>query len=875
MLRRRIFSSAMASVMALSSVAVVANAEETASAVKSKADLEAYVNSFDSFRSNELYDYGSISGENFLNALEYADNVLADDESSEDDYTVAYAMIEAVYNSLTIYTVEELKALVASCTGIYETNNIYNEELGDARYDADSFSTFEGAYEEADSVLDSNDSRIITDAYEQLEAAKKNLAPLTAVSKSQFRTAIKAYEAALQTEWDYDTWRVGTIDTGWAYWGYQGQTVAFGTLYDHAASLEGTINTAYEELDEIKALNKTTAPNLVDAYNACVAATTVLKGFTPDDTNRATKDNVKSLLNQYHGRLVYDYNSTSAEELYEKVLDVVGEDNITVLQSLNEAGSTDYFAADEVTDPFCIDDASYTVDPNGGIHKGSVTKLISAELTIKSTVAYYICLDDDGFWNGTVSLTKPVDGKYKLISKKSAADLTAYIPVTSDMLTADTDNHKKNNVIDGDGPFEVVDAATNGYSGNISNGVSHYWGNADGLSVGDAAVDTKQIGQWGAISSIIDGNTYKSGTIDADQEMNGTTVSGNPTFADLADAMTLAEIYIAGDKAAIAESGIYAIDTTDSIAAGSAKGSSAEWTMVYRYLKYALADKYDASYGTHTKAEVVELIDKCYELAELTGDAALFATNHNKLVTARQDALDWVKAANKDKKYKDNVSAPEIAGGAFDGYIATDVYNSLWGQYEKLQNDYNAFKYSYDDIYEAIANAKILIDDGDITGTPELLAAIEKTALKLSTIDVLYNTDGDEIEENEAFTSDRFFQGFNRVMTKDEDYTLATDSGDVKVAHNKADGKNWSHGELVAAYEAMQALIDAQLNPAVKLGDVDGNGTVNALDAAALLKNVVNGVAMDLAVADYDASGAANALDAAAILKAVVNGTAN
>ena len=416
MLRRRIFSSAMASVMALSSVAVVANAEETASAVKSKADLEAYVNSFDSFRSNELYDYGSISGENFLNALEYADNVLADDESSEDDYTVAYAMIEAVYNSLTIYTVEELKALVASCTGIYETNNIYNEELGDARYDADSFSTFEGAYEEADSVLDSNDSRIITDAYEQLEAAKKNLAPLTAVSKSQFRSAIKAYEAALQTEWDYDTWRVGTIDTGWAYWGYQGQTVAFGTLYDHAASLEGTINTAYEELDEIKALNKTTAPNLVDAYNACVAATTVLKGFTPDDTNRATKANVKSLLNQYHGRLVYDYNSTSAEELYEKVLDVVGEDNITVLQSLNEAGSTDYFAADEVTDPFCIDDASYTVDPNGGIHKGSVTKLISAELTIKSTVAYYICLDDDGFWNGTVSLTKPVDGKYKLIT---------------------------------------------------------------------------------------------------------------------------------------------------------------------------------------------------------------------------------------------------------------------------------------------------------------------------------------------------------------------------------------------------------------------------------------------------------------------------
>ena len=78
MLRRRILASAMASVMALTSVAVVASAEETVSAVKSKADLEAYVKSFDSFRENELYDYGSISGENFLSALEYADNVLAD-----------------------------------------------------------------------------------------------------------------------------------------------------------------------------------------------------------------------------------------------------------------------------------------------------------------------------------------------------------------------------------------------------------------------------------------------------------------------------------------------------------------------------------------------------------------------------------------------------------------------------------------------------------------------------------------------------------------------------------------------------------------------------------------------------------------------------
>ena len=73
MLRRRILASAMASVMAIGSVAVVASAETATAAttqVKSRDDLKAYISSLDSFRSTKIYDYGSISGENFLNALE-------------------------------------------------------------------------------------------------------------------------------------------------------------------------------------------------------------------------------------------------------------------------------------------------------------------------------------------------------------------------------------------------------------------------------------------------------------------------------------------------------------------------------------------------------------------------------------------------------------------------------------------------------------------------------------------------------------------------------------------------------------------------------------------------------------------------------------
>ena len=81
MLRRRILASAMASVMAIGSVAVVASAEDTAVAtkqIKTKADLEALVKSYDSFRTKEINDYGSESGEDFLDALEYAENVVAD-----------------------------------------------------------------------------------------------------------------------------------------------------------------------------------------------------------------------------------------------------------------------------------------------------------------------------------------------------------------------------------------------------------------------------------------------------------------------------------------------------------------------------------------------------------------------------------------------------------------------------------------------------------------------------------------------------------------------------------------------------------------------------------------------------------------------------
>ena len=840
----------MASVMALGSVAVVANAEETATAVKTKADLEAYIASFEGFRTNEINDYGSISGEKFLDAIEYADNVLADGESSVDDYTVAYAMVEATYNALKIYTADELKLLIDNNKANYESGNVYNEELGDPIFKEGGFETFEGAYEDAESVLDSADSRIITDAYEALESAVNGLSRYPVVTKAQFRAALKAYETMLQKEYAYDAWRVGSMGTDWVnlssvddetgYWGYSGQAVSYGVLYSHVASANEYINTAYEQMDEIKSLSKTSLTDIVKGCYAAENAVAIYNAWSADDTARGSKSGVSKLLNEYHGQLVYDYNTSAAEELFQAVSDFAGGDiKIQLWINDNAQSWLDLTDADDAAEFKALGtvwnakNAEYDVNPDFDGDPIKVEKLISASIDVKSSVQFYIPLDEDGYWTGeAMSASKPTEGDYKLVTKNVSVDLTEYIPVDSSMLTANTDNADINNILDG----------------------------ADDL----AGWTSEAIGQWGALQGSVSrgfGDTY----ITSDGEEV-------PMRTDLAAAMALVELYVANDKDAIKDGSnpIYKLDTTDSIAEDSAKGSSAEWTIVYRYLKYALEDKYSGSVSTHTKAEVEALIDTAYEIAELTGDAAMFAYNHNLLVDARQDALDWVKAANKDKKYKDNVSAP-------DGKTATMVWNTLNGYVTNLTNDYNAFKYSFEEVYLAIADAKAMIDDGDLEATADLTAALENTAYCLSVVQAMSVESENYSLDNDAYTSDRYFQGFNRVFTSTDDYTLNIDEKDGEVISEKIikpdnDAVSKTHRNLADAYEALKAAIAAQSEVAVLKGDVNGDGVVNALDAAALLKNVVDGVSMDAAVADYDANGTINALDAAAILTAIVNG---
>lgn len=725
MLRRRILASAMASVMALTSVAVVASADETTDVknVKTKADLEAYVKSLDTLKADGIYDYGTTSQTNFNNAYAYAENVLADAGSTVDNYTAAYSMLKNVVDGLTIYTADQLKTLITSCKKIYETDNTMENDdaiYEDDRDDDQNFSNFAAAYETAQDYVTSGDSSMITDAYEALDAAKKNLHALASVTKAQFRSALKSYETLIGKEDNYESWRRGTFKAGWLsdfngnYWviangGHESAYDTYGDLFDlikngdskvdmggwsealikveTGYTVDSFINTQYDELTKLEGTTKTTNPTIVAAYKAAQDAVLLYNNWAVDNVTRGTETSVKTLLKTYHNQLVAAYKKTTAEDVYTAIN--------------GKAPSASWI----------------TVNGSGKI-TGAAMKNETKE-----------------------SKTVTVSGVNYTVKKN--ADILKEITVTSDDVTDKT----------------------------------------------------------------------------------------------LAEALKIAEAYIAGDADAKDGSLIKAIDDTASITKATGK-SSAEWTLVYRYLKYALEDLFPAADATYKKADVVTLISNAYDLADTTGDAAVFAANHDALVDARQAAQAWVAAANKDKSYKD--------GAEVDGQTSTQVYNTLKGAYDALNNQLGDYKYSYGEIYNKIAEVSDMIDAGELKATDDLTKALNDLALKFTNAANFSN------EDNYIFDDERNLVDYNRLYTNSG---ATQDEKDVK-----------------AAYEALLAAVKTQTEVTVVLGDVDGNGAVNALDAAAILKAVVDGTVIDAKVGDVNADGSVNALDAAKILADIVAG---
>lgn len=736
MLRRRILASAMASVMALSSVAVIANADETKT-TKDKADLKALVESFEDIRNKDIYEKGSVSAERFLGALEYAENVLADPDATAKDYTAAYLMVEALKN-MDSYTAAQLADLVKKWQGVYDKQNILNDEIGDSEYD--NFDAFQDAFEAAEKLVNNDDVRLTTDAYLDLEAAAGNLSKKAGVKKSEFRTALKAYEAIIGKVNAYDTWRRGTISHSKIAWGAS-KTMTYNDLYvavmgDGVAEdikgdtwdvlelgtkkmLDGTavtgsalayIRDMYDEFDQIKSASYTTNDEILAAYNTCKLATEVFDAWTVDTTTRANKAKVDALLKQYHAQLVAKYKATSAVKLYKAL------------------GGTD-------------EDLAKLGDWTDEEHK-------YAGAALKSPNRVTIKVDADGYWG--VGGAKDV-----VVAKRS--DILRFIKVTAD----------------------DVDAA-------------------DGTAI----------------------------------------VLPDDTELYLKDIMAIAALYATEDKEKYSND-VYGLDTIGQVK--TANGSVTEWTLIYRAISYVLGDMFPGYTAPSSKklSDLEKLIADAYELAEKTGDAAIFNERHMATVDMRKVAILFVA---EYKAYGDAV-------GSID-----DMYGMLNTTVEALQKQYDAYKYSYAEIRDEMYAVAQDLDNGAIKDTAKIAQLLSQVAKDLSILEA----SDDELRPNQAFTKDRIFQPINRLQT----------------ANDPEDGQdpNGFEKALTASFEALKAAVkaDKEASQVVK-GDVNGDGKVTAADATEILKAVIGlRDAIATEVGDMNGDGAVTSADATEILKAQI-----
>lgn len=748
MLRRRILASAMASVMAIGSIAVVANAEdETATKeVKSREELDAFVKGFDDVIKNKIYDYGTNAAKNFQDAYDYAVNVLADNYAEPKDFTVAYAMLESVANPVP-RTVDDLKRLLDICKSTYESDNILNEELNDLVYDEGTFSDLQKAYVQAESALTSTDGCFINDSYDELDNAIGSLKEKTYITKAQFRNALKSYEALIQKQNDYDPWRRGTVsgyfddDYTQNYWavkeqGLTGEPATFGCVVNVIKYGTGAwgatvltkpvesgldvidyLNDVYKDLDSKKSISKTTDDKYIDAYNTALRAVEIFNNFKPDAEERANKASVTKLLEKYHKQLVARYATTKAEAVYKIVNKDEHGNSLTPKADWQDAGN----------------------------------KYYAASLT-----------------NEGLRGTFPIGDDGAGVTVASKGDLLKYVDVDSDVVKEYID-------------FDL------------------YAKKADGSYTDDG---------WNA----------------------------KVKDEALVKALTLVEEYMDGEYA-----GIHEIDKTGAVIEGKESGTVKEWTLVSRYLTYALEDIFKTSAPTtYSKSDVSKKIDLAYEWIEKTGDAYVFNDVHVKLVKAVQNAHNWMKDANSDKLYKD-ITKYDFGG---EDLNATAVVNKMDAAIKAVTDKYADYKYSYQEIYDEIASVKEKIDENEYNKTQGLTDALVATAKALSTVA--------PEEGNEAFTADREWVGYNRLRT----------SG----------GANASEKALKSAYETLLAEVEKAQVKAVH-GDVDEDGDVDFIDAQIVLKAYVEGTVDTLKkeTADYDQDGDIDIIDASAILKAYVN----
>lgn len=897
MLRRRIFSSAMASVMALSSIAVVAQAEET-KAFKEKADLDKLINETlgDYWRENTLVTYADSYVDAMNSVLDTAEAILNNANSTAKDFTVAYYMVKGAEAHLHHYTLADLAKLVEQDRPLREDDNILNEELMDNRYDPDLKQAFDDAWDEALSVVEyeSIDPNEIDNAYVDLDNAD-NLEELPTVTKGDYRAAIKAVEDIIANASKYDRWRRGSMANCWAFnsnldpdtgfgWAFSRQTISYGALVDTMLSTLDKINEKYEYIDNIKNLVKTSDETLVAMCNWAEYIGQNFKEWKPDNVNRGTKTNITALLKEYHNQMVYDFEKAASEDAI-SLITSADADLLVVVDG--EELEADVATGDDAWDVTI----GYTKLLDGSNLKCYCSrdswaghdhdKIIETHLYIKPSDTIYIPLDEEtGYINlgGTVYYGEEPDdytsAKYQRVGKNLKFDLAKLIPVQLDSVlnyTFETEHL---------GSIAMTPDEVAGYFEGFEDHQGFALYNPDALSYYDVdddnATDLKVYGEqdYGVDFATAYENAiaYLNGEYDIDENETNNLVT------DLERS-----IHNLDDSGVVGQKNGAPADIT---------GSSKEWTLVYRYLKYALEDRYlavapgDAAACKHTRADVQNLIDQAYAVADRVGETSIFAASHDHMMLVRQAAIDWKRTSLTDRYYKEYTTEY-----TFDDYTemvgteptakyldSDDVYHKLEAAINNVLEEEAALSITFGEIYDSIWQTAEKIDNGTLNSSVELITAMQDTAFRLALVEqeIVYNEGAGCIvpyADNAAFDDEWNVLRNNRLITDtDEEEDKATYIDTLAgTIHATPVHANPTHYALNGEYSELKAAIKKnEPQKEVLLGDADLNGTPNEItDAIAALQMYVDGKVV--AEADMDEDKDVDVDDAKTILNNYVN----
>lgn len=821
MLRRRILASSMASVMALTSVVGVAFAADTD--VTTKEGLKKYVESFNDFIKKDLDNYGTTAAEAFTDAIDHAKTIIAKSKPTAEECAAAYAMVEAMRNNLVQYDATDLAGLVAGYKDTYDEDNILNKELEDHVYDEDAFADFVTAWEDGDYYKESDDLRLTTEAYTNLETAYNNLQAkkLDVVSKAEFRDVLKQYDEIIRKQSKYETWRRGkctvnpstsnkVLDTNGDEKGVKKLTdetyVTYGQLYDVIFGPSDGTQTADGPTEDFK-------DHYVGLRSAKLTGTEVDgKGGTAkyiywDETSDlADGNNLDSYIRAAYDEFVAikESRETSDEDIVNacnaaadavKVYNGWQKDNVssgnassikTLIKKYQERLAVNFESTDVLA-------ALTELQGDGTIPTAATLSTENAKTNTKGFVKLdknKNILGTNWFDGGDVTADTNIDkddqsadAAWKAIGK--GTNILQYIELAADDITGTPANADLTGLVDDD-----TQAA------KISN-LSKAFAEADGFL--KEVVKSEPKYETAAAA----GEVLK----EAD-ELNLGKVNTDPASPD-------------GAKA---------------------DGDGAEWTIVYRALKYALDDAYGAADATYTKKDVEKLMDKSYELINKTGDASVFWEQNAALVDATEAVQEWLKESDKlGKDYDDEIPVTYTAKhevgamvGKFAGKHATDVYTNLEKVYKTLNDKFACYAYSYEEIKDKIGKYyQAGIEGTEITGTKEFFEAVNRCAKALS---VLEATNMD----NEAFDDERNFNVHNRLLTKKDG----------------TDKPNATEVELKEAYEALDAAYEAAKNAAKQEGtlvyDLNGDNVIDVLDCRELLTLTTASEPADTAKYDYN-----------------------